>query len=145
MYIKKNHMKIALLSLFTLLTFSACRKTVVNQTVNQAFSAIYSIDTTNWVQGQNPDATVYFYTTLSVPELDAVINQNGGVEVYISFDNGTTYETLPEVVDGVAYGSLHTTGAVTIDLRGADGGTLHSAISTTILAKVVLIDAQPLD
>ncbi len=138
-------MKIALLSLITLVTFSACRKTVVNQTVNQAFSAIYSIDSTKWVQGQNPDATVYFYTTLSVPELDAVINQNGGVEVYISFDNGTTYETLPEVFDGVAYGSLQTTGAVTIDLRGADGGTLHSAIGTTILAKVVLIDAQPLD
>ncbi len=138
-------MKIALLSLFALLSFSACRKTVVNQTVNQAYSAIYSIDPTKWVRGQNPDSTVYFYTTLSVPELDAIINQNGGVEVYISFDNGVTYETLPEVFDGVAYGSLHTTGAVTIDLRGADGGTLTSAISTTILAKVVLIDAQPLD
>ncbi len=138
-------MKIALLSLFALISLSACRKTVVNQTVNQAYSAIYSIDPTKWVMGQNPDTTVYFYTTLSVPELDAIINQNGGVEVYISFDNGTTYETLPEVFDGVAYGSLHTTGAVTIDLRGADGGTLTSAISTTILAKVVLIDAQPLD
>ncbi len=139
-------MKIALLSLFALLSLSACKKTtVVNQTVNQAFSALYTINPTDWVQGNNQNGTTYFYTTLTVKELDAIINKSGGVNVYISFDGGTNYETLPEVIDGVAYGSLHTTGSVTIDLRGADGSSLTSAISTPITAKIVLIDAQPLD
>ena len=139
-------MKIALLSLFALLFFSACKKTtVVNQTVNQAFSALYTINPTDWVQGKNQDGTTYFYTTLTVKELDAIINTSGGVDVYISFDAGTNYETLPEVIDGVAYGSLHTTGSVTIDLRAADGSSLTSAISAPITAKIVLIDAQPLN
>mgnify|MGYP001547687071 FL=1 len=138
-------MKFALLSAFVLLSFTACKKTtVVNQTVNQAYSAIYTVKPADWVQGQSGSQT-YFYSTLSIPELDDVINTHGGVEVYISFDGGVNYETVPEVFDGVAYGSLHTTGTVTIDLRDANGGSLTSAISGPLTVKVVLIDAQPLN
>jgi hypothetical protein len=149
-YCMNYRMKIGLFSLFVLLSFSACKKTtMVNKTVNQAFSALYTIQPGDWVQGQNQDGSFFYYTNLSVPELDEVINDHGGVEVYISFDDQSVtaknYETLPEVVDGVAYGSLHTTGSVTIDLRGADGGGLTSAIAIPITAKIVLIDAQPLD
>jgi hypothetical protein len=149
-YRMNYRMKIGLFSVVTLLSFSACKKTtVVNETVNQAFSALYTIQPGDWVQGQNQDGSFFYYTNLSVPELDEIINDHGGVEVYISFDDPSAatknYETLPEVVDGVAYGSLHTTGSVTIDLRGADGGGLTGAISTPITAKIVLIDAQPLD
>lgn len=142
-------MRIALLSLFAILTFSGCKKTYINQTVNQAFSALYTVQPGDWVKGTNSDNTNYYSVNLSIAELDDVINTHGGVEVYISFDdlNATVknYETVPEVVDGIAYGSLHTTGSVTIDLRGADGSTLTSAISAPITVKIVLIDAQPLN
>ncbi|MDP4130599.1 MAG: hypothetical protein Q8918_15475 [Bacteroidota bacterium] len=142
-------MRIALLSLFAILTFSGCKKTYINQTVDQAFSALYTIQPSDWVKGTNTDGTFYYYINLSVAELDDQINTHGGVEVYISFDDLNAsvknYETVPEVVDGVAYGSLHTTGSVTIDLRGADGSSLTSAISIPITAKIVLIDAKPLD
>jgi hypothetical protein len=142
-------MRIALLSLFALLSFSACKKTTVNQTVNQAFSASYTVNPGDWVKGTNTDGSFFYYINLPVNELDDIINSNGGVEVYISFDaqntNPKNFETLPEVVDGVAYGSLHTTGSVTIDLRGADGSTLTQAITVPIVVKIVLIDAQPLD
>ncbi len=67
---------------------------------------------------------------------------------YLSFSDPTAtdplYEAMPEVFQGVAYGSLHTTGSVTIDLRGADGSNLTSAISAPTLIKVVLMDASPL-
>ena len=138
-------MKFALLSLLTILSLSACKKTtVVNQTVDQAYSAIYTVQPGDWVQGQD-GAQTYYYVNLDIPELDDIINTHGGVEVYISFNGGANYEALPEVFDGVAYGSLHTTGTVTVDLREAYGASLTSPISTALTVKVVLIDATPLD
>ncbi len=143
-------MRIALLSVFAVIMFSSCtKKYISNPTVNQAFSAVYTIHPADWTKATDGAGVDYYYATLTVNELDNVIDQNGGVEVYLSFDptdTDPTYETLPEVVSGVAYGSLHTTGKVTIDLRDADGTTsLTSAISQDVSVKVVLIDAAPLD
>jgi len=143
-------MRIALLSLFAIVTLASCTKTVNHtNTVNQAFSAVYTIKSTDWTKFTDANGIVSFYATLTVPELDDVINLNGGVETYLSFDDVNsatpTYETLPEVVSGVAYGSLHTTGTVTIDLHEAYGASLTSAIGQDVRVKVVLIDAAPLD
>ena len=140
-------MKIALLSAFAILTFSGCTKTTVNQ-VNQVYSAVYTVAANQWAPGTDPDGTKFYYTTLSIPELTQSIDLNGGVAVYLSFDDASNsnpvYEALPEVISGVAYGAIHTTGQVTVDLRGADGSDLTSAISAPTLIKVVLMDAQPL-
>lgn len=142
-------MKYAVFAAIALISFSSCKKTYIDQTVNQAFSALYTIQPNDWIPATNSDQTTYYYVNLNVAELDDVINTHGGVEVYLSFDDldatVKNYEALPEVFDGVAYGSLHTTGTVTIDLRGADGGSLSSPIGIPVTAKVVLIDAQPLD
>jgi hypothetical protein len=141
-------MKIALLSAFTILTFSGCSKTTVNQ-VNQVFSAVYTVAANQWAAGHDPDSTLFYYTTLNVPELDQVIDQHGGVLVYLTFDDVTTnpnptYEELPEVIDGVAYGAIHTTGLVTVDLRAADGSNAPGPITGPTAIKVILLDAQPL-
>ncbi len=142
-------MKIALLSVFAILTFSGCSKTTVNQ-VNQVYSAIYTVQANQWVAGQDPGPTgaKFFFTTLTVPELTQPIDVNGGVVVYLSFDDASNpnpvYEALPEVIDGVAYGAIHTTGSVTIDLRAADGSDLTNSITAPTLVKVVLMDAQAL-
>jgi hypothetical protein len=145
---KTNNMKIALLSAFSILILSGCTKTYNYPTVNQVFSAVYTVQASQWAKGTDPDSTVFYYTTLSVPELTQAIDQNGGVVTYLSFDAPTatdpTYEAMPEVFNGIAYGSIHTTGSVTIDLRGADGSSLTSAISAPTLIKVVLMDAKPL-
>ena|SRR6202035_4013579 len=140
-------MKIALLSAFTILTFTGCTKTTVNQ-VNQVFSAVYTVAANQWVAGHDPNGTLFYYTTLSVPELDQTIDLNGGVLVYLSFDDPSstnpTYEAMPEVINGVAYGAIHTTGSVTIDLRAADGSNAPGPITGPTLIKVVLMDAKPL-
>ncbi|HEY8734998.1 MAG TPA: hypothetical protein VIL90_10560, partial [Puia sp.] len=145
--LKTNNMKIALLSAFAVLTFSGCTKTTV-QKVNQVFSAVYTVQASQWAKGTDPDGTIFYYTTLSVPELDQTIDLNGGVAVYLSFDDPTsanpTYEALPEVFNGIAYGAIHTTGSVTVDLRGADGSNLTNGVTAPTLVKVVLMDATPL-
>jgi hypothetical protein len=70
------------------------------------------------------------------------------VVVYLSFDDPSsanpTYEEMPEVINGVAYGAIHTTGSVTIDLRAADGSDAPGPITGPTLIKVVLMDAKPL-
>ncbi len=141
-------MKIAFLAVFAIVTFSGCTKTTVNQ-VNQVFSALYTVQPSQWVAMQDPDGTKFFQTTLTVPEIDQTLDLNGGVAVYLSFDNSTStspvYEALPEVINGVAYGAIHTVGSVTVDLRAADGSDLTNSITAPVLLKVVLMDAKPLD
>jgi hypothetical protein len=142
-------MKIALLSAFVILACSGCTKTVVNQ-VNQVYSAVYTVAANQWAQGTDPGVggATFYYTTLSVPELTQQLDVNGGVLVYLSFDDPSAtnpvYEALPEVIDGVAYGAIHTTGQVTIDLRAADGSNAPGPITGPTLVKIVLLDAQAL-
>jgi len=119
----------------------SCKKEIT-QTVNQGFSAIYNVHVSGW-QGDGSGA--YYSYTLDVPELDDVILAHGGVSVYLSFDNGATYEATPEVVGNVAYGSYHSLHTVGIDLSPADGTGIVSPPTKELLAKVVLLDAQPLD
>jgi len=139
-------MKIALFSIFTILTFSRCTKTTIQQ-VNQVFSAVYTVQANQWASGTDPDGTTFFYTTLSVPELTQDIDLNGGVVVYLTFDpadDNPVYEAMPEVINGVAYGAIHTTGSVIIDLRAADGSNAPGPITGETAVKVVLLEASPL-
>jgi hypothetical protein len=134
-------MKLFAASLVSLLLLASCTKTVTNvQKVDQAFSAIYTLNPGGW---GTTDASTSYSTTLTVPELDQIIQDNGAVIVYLSFDNGTTYEAIPEVFDGIAYGAFHTTGVLNIDLHAVDGSKI-TAPTGIILAKVVLIDATKL-
>jgi hypothetical protein len=139
--------RLALFSAFSILTFSGCTKTNVQQ-VNQVFSAVYTVAAASWTKGTDADGTTFFYATLNVPELTQAIDLNGGVSAYLSFDDPSstspTYEAMPEVFDGVAYGVIHTTGSVVVDLRAADGTSLTNAFSAPTLIKVVLMNAQAL-
>jgi len=138
-------MKIALLAIFAVLTFSGCTKNYPQ--VNQVYSALYTVSANQWIQGTDNGET-YYFATFNIPELTQQIDVNGGVLVYLSFDDPSatdpTYEAVPEVFNGVAYGALHTTGSVTVDLRGADGGSINQGITVPTLIKIVLLEAQPL-
>ncbi|HEV3223307.1 MAG TPA: hypothetical protein VGZ90_10525 [Puia sp.] len=140
-------MKIALLSVFAIITFSGCTKTTVQQ-VNQVFSAVYTVQANQWALGTDPNGTTFYYTSLTIPELTQAIDLNGGVLVYLSFDDPSstnpTYEAMPEVINGVAYGAIHTTGSVTVDLRAADGSNAPGPITGPTMIKVILMDAQAL-
>jgi hypothetical protein len=119
----------------------SCTKKVT-QVVNQGFSAIYNVKASGWKV--NSTGT-YINYEFAVPELDQIMLDHGGVSVYLSFDGGDTYEALPEVVKNVAYGSYHYLHVVGIDLSPADNTGTVIAPKDDLLAKVVLLDAQPLD
>src|ERR1700748_2038498 len=86
--LKTNYMKIALLSAFSILILSGCTKTYNYPTVNQVFSAVYTVQPNQWAQATDQGSgKTYYYTTLSVPELTQAIDLNGGVITYLSFDS----------------------------------------------------------
>jgi hypothetical protein len=129
--------------MLSLLTLGACKKTVYN-TVDQVFSATYTLKTTDWATTDNSHS---YSVSLTVPEVDDKVVADGGVVVYLSFDDGVTFEALPEVFNGVAYGALHSKGFVTIDLTDAVDPTNNTvtAPGKALLAKVVILDGTPLD
>jgi hypothetical protein len=112
----------------------SCKKEVT-QVVDQGFSAIYTVKSSDW-----KGSPTYLSTTLNVPELDQIIQDHGGVSVYLSLDKGVTYEALPQVVENVAYGSYHQTGLVGVDLQPADNTGTITAPSGDVKIKVVLLD-----
>jgi len=123
------------------LLFPACTKTVTQiQEVDQAFSTIYTLNPGRW---GSSDGGFSYSTSLNVPELDQSMLDNGAVVVYLSFDNGANYEAIPEVFDGISYGSLHSLGQITLDLHAVDGSKLNPP-GAAILAKVVLIQGTAL-
>ena len=132
----------SLLTLFAVISFGACTKTVT-QTVNQVFSTTYTIKPADWALDNS--GLFYYRTDLRVPEIDNVVVQNGGVQVYLSFDGGTTFDAVPETIGGITYNALHQVGILTI------GYYTESNIATqpplpngTVLAKVVILDGKPL-
>lgn len=133
--------KLLILIVPALLIFSSCTKEVTKvQKVDQAFSAVYTIQTGGWTTDNNG---LSYTAELDIPELDDIIYQNGAVLVYISFSGTSYYEALPEVFDGIAYGAIHSNGYVGIDISALSGDPIN-APAQTISAKVVLIDATAL-
>jgi len=131
----------------TLVGLGSCTKHTT-EVVDQGFSAIYTIHPGDWkvdtyTGGTNAPLNQYA-TNLSVPEIDDKIVANGGVIVYLSFDGGNTYDALPEEITGVTYNTIHSKGNVYIGFRTIDGSQ-PDLPNGDILAKVVILDATPLD
>ena len=133
--------KLFLLIAPAFLIFSSCKKEITQvQKVDQAFSAVYTIQPGGWVTDNNG---LSYTATLDIPELDDIIYTNGAVLVYLSFSGTTYYEALPEVFDGITYGAIHSSGSVGIDISALSGDAINPP-AQTISAKVVLIDATAL-
>lgn len=134
---KKFPLLVLVAALFIL---GSCRKEVTQVSqVDQAFSAVYDIMPADWTTSDNG---LSYSTSFDVPELSDAIFDHGAVIVYLSFEDNS-YEALPEVFNGIAYGALHGPGAVTVDMHAVDGGTIP-APTGEVYAKVILIDATAL-
>lgn len=133
--------KTFLLFALPLIIFSSCKKEVTEvKQVDQAFSAVYTIQPGDWKTTDNG----YSYSVdFEVPELDNVIYQNGAVLVYLSFNGTSYYEALPQVFDGITYGVIHGNGYVGVDMSALSGNAIDPP-AQPVSAKIVLIDATKL-
>lgn len=132
----------AILALSTLFFFGACTKTVT-QSVNQVYSTTYTINPGDWKLDNS--GLFYYRIDLSVPEIDNVVVQNGGVQVYLSFDGGTTFDAIPETIAGITYNAIHQAGTLTVGYYTASDITIQPSLpNAPVLAKVVILDGAPL-
>lgn len=121
--------------------FFSCKKEITKvQKVDQAYSAIYTIQSTDWTTTNNG---LIYTAQLNVPELDNRMYQTGAVLVYLSFTGTSYFEALPEVFNGITYGTIHSPGYVGIDISAVSGDPVNPP-AQSITAKVILIDATAL-
>jgi len=116
-----------------LLSVSSCTKKYITPNPNQTIYAdITSADWLAYTDGKS------YYVPINVAALDDASAQYDGVVVSVSYDDGKTYEQLPEVYNGLAFSYTYNTGNVSIYAQSPDGGT---AIKPTdpIKVKIVLV------
>lgn len=133
--------KLLLFLIPAFLIFSGCKKEVTKvEKVDQAYSAIYTIQPGDWTTDNNG---LSYTAQLNVPEVDNTVYKNGAVLVYLSFSGTSYYEALPEVFDGISYGTIHSPGYVGIDMSAVSGQAITPP-GQAITAKVILINATAL-
>lgn len=125
--------KSLLLLAIVLLVFTiGCKKEqiVPNRTIHTTLTA------SNWIKLDGGRA---YTASISMPEIDNYFNDNGGVLVYLSFENGT-YEQVPQVYNGVSYSYLTHTGQIVLEIQSSDGiGVISPPGSVKV--KIVLIES----
>ncbi|GHE48940.1 hypothetical protein [Sphingobacterium griseoflavum] len=100
-----------LLGTATLAVGTSCTKEYYD-TVVPSITMVYSRDANQWQNVQN--TTTSKFVNLSVPELTDYYVKQGIVNVAISFDNESNYNTLPATIDGVSYNYEYTAGSLTV-------------------------------
>lgn len=124
------------LTLFCLLFLfigAGCKKEMIvpNRTI------ITTLNTGNWIRLDNGRT---YTASINMPEIDNYFNERGGVLLYVSFDNGTTYEAVPQTYNGVSYSYVTRSGQIVIEIQSSDGiGTVTPP--GTVKVKIVLVES----
>jgi len=117
--------------------FTGCTKKYEYVTPNQTI--FFDVDSGDWTRAS--DGKTYL-VDLPIPELDGQVNQDFGIVVSISGDNGATYEALPEVYGGYSYSYTHHVGHLTLERQIADGSASGPQPEANIRVKIVLVESQ---
>ena len=128
------------------LAASSCTKQEVISptTTNRTIFFTIKGGSAGWQSNTDANGSVSYTSALAggqLPEIDAAFQANGAVLVYISFDNGTTYEAVPEVYGGTAYSYTHSVGNVTIYAQSPNGSSAVLPASDALI-KIVLVDSN---
>ena len=129
---------LTLLGCIVLIVASSCTKQYISPstTTNQTLYA--DLTPSDWSLFSDGKS----YTgSISISQLTSDFSSIGGVIVAISFDNGVSYEQLPEVYGGIAYSYTYTSGNITIYSQSALG-TTAVAPGSTIKVKIILVDSN---
>ena len=116
--------------------FSSCTKTeeviIPNKTV------FVEVTPDMW---QLEQASGTYQVAIDMPELDSYSAEANSVQVDISFNDGASYEALPQVYGGVTYLYSYGEGTLYLDVQTADG-TRPIKLTATALVKIVLIASE---
>jgi len=123
-----------------LLALSSCTKQYISPaTTNQTVYA--DVATNDWTPYTDNAGVKSYQAPIDVNLISHDFAHIGGIIVAISYDNGSTYEQLPEVYANVSYSYTYNAGNVTLYAQSADGST---AVQPTlpIKVKIILVDSN---
>lgn len=130
----KKRLPLLLIPILFLVT--ACTKTTQVVTPNQTI--LVNVVSGNW---STTNGGKTYSTFINVPELSSYQHKYGATLVYATYDNGATYEQIPEVFGGIAYSFTHSSGQVEVDIQSSDG-TSTITPPGAVGIKIVLIDSS---
>ena len=127
-----------LCSAVMLMTISSCTKQYVQPVTNQNLTLVSSLTSNDWTAYTDGSGSKSYTSAINVKQLDDNSLKYDGVIVSISYDNGQTYEQLPEVYGGTSFSYTYSKGELDLYAQSSDGGT---AILPTdpIKVKIVLV------
>lgn len=118
------------------LFMASCTKQYTQVVPNQTVYA--DLTPSDWTTTASGTADSVLITT---PLIDQYFTDHGGINVYFTFDNGGSYEQIPEVYNAISFSYIYTKGGVIIYAQNGNG-TLPSAPPTALTAKIVLIPSN---
>jgi opacity protein-like surface antigen len=122
------------------LAVSSCTKQYVSPgTTNETVYA--NVATTDWTLSTDNSGVKSYAVPISIQDLSSDFAKFGGIIVAISYDNGATYEQLPEVYANLSYSFTYTGGNVTLYAQSADGTTPIQP-TLPIKVKIILVDSN---
>lgn len=119
-----------------ILGVSSCRKvtneyyTVTNQTI------FYNIPTNNWILNNNGTS---YSATLTFADNDKYVNTYDGLLVYLSYDNGENYISIPQTYNGISYSFSVNNQKITIEGQNSDGSVISPSSNVNMAATVKVI------
>jgi hypothetical protein len=128
--------RLSLLFIPILFLITACEKSVNQVTPNQ--TVLTTVLANQWSTG---DGGKTYSTYINMPEIDFYQNKYGAVLLYATYDNGKTYEQVPEVFNGIAYSFTHSVGQVEVDIQSSNGTNIITPPGAVGL-KIVLIQSS---
>jgi hypothetical protein len=122
-----------------LLSVSSCTKKYINPVTNLNKTVTYNVTSADWQA--YTDGKSYF-VPLDVPEIDNASASLDGVIVSLSYDNGATFEQLPEVYNGLSFSYTYNAGNVSIYAQTPDGTTPIKPTDPIVVKIVVVYSEQ---
>src|SRR5450432_1246063 len=122
-----------------ILAVSSCTKQYVSPSTTNV--TVYAdVASTDWKLSTDNNGVKAYAVPITVHEITSDFSSFGGIIVAISYDNGTTYEQLPEVYANLSYSFTYGAGNVTLYAQTADGTTPIQP-TLPIKVKIILVDS----
>jgi len=137
----KKHLTLVV-GFLAILGISSCTKEEVIEQINPNRTVWHTIRSADW--RPDPELDDRWFVEIPVPEIDELIMDHGTVMVDISFD-GTIFEPMTTVYNGLAYRFDYSLGLLVIDVMYADGLGGDLARPTEADIKIILVDSESLN
>lgn len=129
---------LGILAVIIVLGTSACQKTYEQYYTTPNKTIYASINTSDW---GTSDGGFTYSTSITLFPDDNYYNEFDGILAYVSYNNGTTYEQIPQTFEGIAFSFTTTNNSIVVNIQTAEN-TVAVNPPGSIKMKVVLIPSE---